>query len=113
MLWFFWNGACRGVKMIRQLIAIALLISMPLSALPGNIRYELRVDGLACPFCAYGIEKQLQKLDGVARVDTDIEEGRVIIRMEDGKSLDRAEVEQAVKKAGFSLRSFEQPEGMP
>ena len=29
------------------------------AAFADGTRYELRVDGLACPFCAYGIEKKL------------------------------------------------------
>lgn len=72
--------------------------------------YHLGVDGLACPFCAYGIEKQVQKLDGVAQVDTSVKQGRVIVTMKDGKTLDEAQAKQAVEKAGFSLRSFEQAE---
>jgi mercuric ion binding protein len=69
--------------------------------------YHAGVDGLACPFCAYGIEKQLQALPGVKTVETDIEQGTVAITMENGKTLDRPEVEAAVDKAGFSLRGFE------
>ena len=34
--------------------------------------YKLRVDGLACPFCSYGIEKQLGKLPGVTSLKTNI-----------------------------------------
>lgn len=69
--------------------------------------YTVGVDGLACPFCTYGIEKQLHKLDGVEQVDTDIEQGRVVIKMSEGKTLDESRAERVVKKAGFSLRSFE------
>lgn len=76
-----------------------------------GLTYQVGVDGLACPFCAYGIEKQLQKLDGVKQVAVDIEKGQVLVTMADGKALDRSQVEQAVKKAGFSLRSFEPSEG--
>jgi hypothetical protein len=32
--------------------------------------YRLEVAGLACPFCAYGIEKQLYRLEGIAQVET-------------------------------------------
>ena len=39
--------------------------------------YTLQADGLACPFCAYGVEKQLSRIDGVDTVSTDIESGTV------------------------------------
>lgn len=83
-----------------------LLLCAPASA--AGDEYHLGIDGLACPFCTYGIEKQLQKLDGVADLDTDLAQGLVKIRMNEGKTLTEAEAEKAVKKAGFKLRSFNQ-----
>ncbi len=71
-----------------------------------EVVYAVGVDGLACPFCSYGIEKQLQKLDGVESVETDIKLGQVIIRMLDGMTLEREQVEKAIESAGFGLRSF-------
>ena len=36
--------------------------------------YEIRVAGLACPFCAYGIEKHLRKIEGVEQIEVDVGE---------------------------------------
>jgi copper chaperone CopZ len=69
--------------------------------------YRLQVDGLACPFCAYGIEKKLTALDHVDKVETHIREGAVIVTMEDGASLDEATAKQAIEAAGFTLNGFE------
>ena len=68
----------------------------------------VQVNGIVCSFCAYGIEKQLQKLDGVKHVETNIKLGQVKVQMLNGKTLERIQVEEAIEKAGFSLRSFEQ-----
>ena len=76
-------------------------------ALAAPQAFKLRVDGLACPFCAYGIEKQLSSVDGVQSVDVDIKAGEVIVTMADGVTLDETEARRAVKDAGFDLRSFE------
>ena len=73
--------------------------------------YQLGVDGVACPFCVYGIEKQLSKLEGIERIETDIQKGLVILIMEDDSTLSEAAISDAVTKAGFSLRSFTQSEG--
>lgn len=70
--------------------------------------YQLSVDGLSCPFCAYGVEKKLGALAGVEGLETRIEDGTVIVTMQDGATLDEASARQAVKAAGFSLRKFEQ-----
>ena len=52
-------------------MAAGMLVALFLAttALAGQPRYNLSVDGLACPFCAYGIEKELAGLDGVAQED--------------------------------------------
>ncbi len=69
--------------------------------------YRLHVDGLACPFCAYGVEKKVGGLDGVERVDIDIDEGLVAVTMAEGSTLDEATAKRAVDEAGFTLRAFE------
>ena len=99
--------------MIRILRCLAFGLSLVMlagAALAEPPAYKLRVDGLACPFCAYGIEKQLSKLDGVARIDVDIGKGAVIVRLNEGATLDEASAKAAVKRAGFTLRAFEQVE---
>jgi mercuric ion binding protein len=69
--------------------------------------YKLRVDGLACPFCAYGVEKKLNAIKGVEGIGVDIASGTVNVTMAEGASLDEAAANQAVKDAGFTLRKFE------
>jgi len=68
--------------------------------------YQLHVDGLACPFCAYGIEKSLSKQAGVKAVETDIRAGLVRVVMDEDAGLSEAQARAAVEAAGFSLRSF-------
>ena len=69
--------------------------------------YEIGVDGLSCPFCAYGIEKQLGRIDGVATLETDIASGTVVVTMTDGAILEESRAREAVEAAGFTLRGFE------
>lgn len=89
---------------------MALALSMVLlsaSALAAEQAYRLHVDGLACPFCAYGIEKKLAAIKGVQGVRVDIAGGTVNVTMTGGASLDEATAKQAVRDAGFTLRKFE------
>ncbi len=75
--------------------------------------YRLHVDGLACPFCAYGIEKQLGRIDGVETIDIDIGAGAITLTVTDGKTLDESTARRAVEAAGFSLRDFERTQQAP
>lgn len=91
----------------RHTILVALIIllaPLALHAVP-NL-YQLTVDGLACPFCAYGIEKKLSTVEGVERIDIDLKKGAVIVTMSEGIVLTEAQAAEAVRDAGFTLRAF-------
>ena len=95
-------------KALRNLVlpAFAAIVLNSAAALAAGSVYILQADGLACPFCAYGIEKQLGRIDGVSTATTDIASGTVIVVMEEGTALDRADANKAVEAAGFSLSGF-------
>ncbi len=86
-------------------VALMLFTAMAASAEPQT--YKLQVDGLACPFCAFGVEKQLREIEGVEEFDTDLGTGVVLLTMKDGVLLDETAAEQAVERAGFTLHGFE------
>lgn len=92
------------IQRMAAAFSLALMATGVLAAPPS---YQLHVDGLSCPFCAYGIEKKLGALAGVQSVETHIKDGAVIVIMKDGATLDEAAAKRAVKEAGFSLRKFE------
>ncbi len=90
----------------RTWLILGLMLLTATTAFAGSEQYQLRVDGLACPFCAYGIEKKLSAIEGVENLDIDIETGAVMVTMADGATLDETAARRAVKAAGFSLRGF-------
>ncbi len=101
---------------IRLRMAIALALSLLLFAALAQAAqpiYELRVHGLACPFCAYGVEKKLGAIEGVQRIRVDIATGTVTVTMAEGAVLEETDARHAVTKAGFSLRGFRQVQPAP
>jgi len=93
---------------MRILLKLAALVLLSQSfAIQADNNYQIGVDGLSCPFCAYGIEKQLSKIEGVEAVKVDIGKGFVQVTTQEKIPLDQKTAESAVDKAGFSLRSFE------
>jgi mercuric ion binding protein len=91
----------------QRTVLVLGLVLMSASAFAAQQAYKLHVDGLACPFCAYGIEKKLNAIKGVQGVGVNIVSGTVNVTMAEGASLDEATAKQAVKDAGFTLRKFE------
>lgn len=89
---------------IHHLISGLLLLIFTHSALAETIVYSIRVDGLACPYCAYGIEKKFNELEGIEFIDMDLEKGIVTVDADDVK-LNDAQLRQLFQDAGFTYRS--------
>ncbi len=65
-------------------------------------RFEVQVDGLGCPFCAYGLEKKFKELKGIKNVAIDIETGDFTFTYPSEKALSLPDVAAQVKKAGYT-----------
>lgn len=93
------------------LMAVAVTAAQAFSS--QHKKVTLRVDGLACPFCAYGLEKKLKRLDGVEKLDIKINEGLVVLYFKKDATIDRALLEKKVKEAGFTPREITIDEPAP
>lgn len=94
--------------MRKVITALFLVLVVSAAALAAGPQYALQVDGLACPFCAYGIEKRLTAVDGVESVEIDIGRGRAVVTMAEGAQLSEEQARQAVSEAGFKLAGYKQ-----
>jgi copper chaperone CopZ len=65
-------------------------------------QFEIQVDGLGCPFCAYGLEKKFKEFKGIKKVAIDIETGDFSFQYPAVKNLSMQAVEEQVKKAGYT-----------
>ncbi len=66
----------------------------------------IEVDGLACPFCTFGIEKKLKKIEGVDELVVYLEEGKVEMSLKEGATVSEEQIEKAIAEAGFEARSI-------
>lgn len=67
----------------------------------------VQVDGLSCPFCGFGLEKKLKRIEGVREVTLFIDKGVAELKVVEGKTVTEAQVRKAVEKAGFTARAIE------
>jgi copper chaperone CopZ len=91
---------------MKRLLCFSLLCVAFSSALAEETSYELRVDGLACPYCAYGIEKKLKALDGLNHesLKVKLNEGLILFQMNDTSAVSKSELKQLINDSGFTLR---------
>ncbi len=76
-------------------------------SLLSGVTVQLRVDGMVCPFCAYGLEKRLRDLPAIDSVLVRVSDGVVQIREKDGQRLTEEELRREVERAGFTLREVQ------
>ncbi len=84
------------------LILIIALLPPSAAFAGGAVKVRAKVKGLSCPFCAYGIEKKINKIEGVKEVRVDIKKGSVIIIYKDSKFFTRESLNKALRDAGFT-----------
>lgn len=92
------------MKKLMITIAMSLLMMQPVQA--AGTQYEMRVDGLACPFCAYGIEKKLKAIKGTSNIRVDLDNGLVKVDLVEGKDLEEGDMKKLFNDAGFTYRSM-------
>jgi len=93
---------------MRHVIKIfIILFSIGVStSLAQSNEIKIRVDGLSCPFCAYGLEKKLNDLDGVESINIDFEEGLVVLQVTDPGNISEEEIRTKIEEAGFTPKEI-------
>ncbi len=67
---------------------------------------QLKVKGLACPFCAYGLEQKLKKLSGAQAVEVFLDEDRAQVQFDGPQSPAVDALPRLVHDAGFKLEEM-------
>lgn len=75
-------------------------------SLPGRLKpvrgdVLVHIAGMACPFCAYGVEKHLKALSGVKSARVNLGEGSAVLELIPGRKVADEDIRQAIQKAGF------------
>ncbi len=92
------------LMMLISLSALAVKAQDTENKLNGTLKIE--IDGLSCPFCAYGLEKNLSKVEGVQTIKIDVENAFVLLTIFEGMGVNEATIRKNIKDAGFTPRSI-------
>ncbi|MGO4920132.1 heavy-metal-associated domain-containing protein [Maribacter sp. IgM3_T14_3] len=88
-------------KIIATLI-IGIMTMFSANAQKEMDKFMVQVDGLGCPFCAYGLEKKFKEFKGIKNVKIDIETGDFSFSYPVEKALSLIDVEKQVENAGYT-----------
>ncbi len=65
-------------------------------------QFEIQVDGLGCPFCAYGLEKKFKEFKGLKNVKIEMETGLFSFTFPAEERLTIERITTQVEKAGYT-----------
>ncbi len=72
---------------------------------------QVTILGMSCPFCAYGVEQKLKRLDGVEDLEVVLSTGLATLTLEEEADLSNELLLETVKVSGFEaakiVRNFE------
>jgi mercuric ion binding protein len=90
---------------------IVAVIAFSGVALADDTQYDIRVDGITCPFCVATSERALKKIDGVQAVGSNLETGTIFVCTDSKVAFTDAQLKQLFLDKGFTYRSFETKSG--
>ena len=75
--------------MLKLKLLFTLIVALglvPVSSMAGEVsQIVISVEGLACPFCVYGLEKKLKNVDEVQGVTIDLKTGAAVLALKNGQ----------------------------
>ncbi len=105
----FQNQKNKTMKYI--IIVLLAALSLGVNNHPANAQsmdrdfFTVQVDGLGCPFCAYGLEKKFKELKGIKETNIEMETGIFTFTYPSEKALDMEAVSNQVDEAGYTAVS--------
>ena len=93
------------MKKIVLIMIIAVLGTFSSNAQIQKVDQE--VFGMDCAPCAYGLERGLKKMDGLQNVRVSLNDGKAYLELSENNSLSLRQIQEEVKKNGFSAKNAE------
>ncbi len=97
--------------MKRMIVFFVALVVTATAVLADELQYDIRVDGITCPFCVATSERALMKIDGVHAVGSNLETGTIFVCADSHVTLTDAQLKQLFRDKGFTYRSFTKASG--
>lgn len=97
----------RYVRDALLVLALSLPLALPIKAtamIPATDTTYVMIEvmGLSCPFCAYGLEKKLKEINGVADIEINVKEAFATFQVTGDPKPTEKQLRQVVKDAGFT-----------
>jgi len=98
------------VMMALALLAVAAKPVWSAESAQGAV-IVVQVNGMSCPFCTYGLRKELLTVPGVKSVLVSLRKSHATVTLDPGTTVTDAQIRHAIHEAGFSPAKITGPAG--
>ena len=91
---------------MKKFALIALFAFSGQNAFAADVQYDLRIDGITCPFCVATSEKALKKIEGVNFVSADLKAGVISVCADESVIFTDDQLRALFLDKGFTYRSM-------
>lgn len=96
-----------GLSILIMLISMVSISNLASAQEASTLSYvKVEVDGLSCPFCAYGLEKKMKKIKGAKDIFISVDDAYTTFNVPKENPLSEDELKKVVKDAGFTARKI-------
>jgi len=92
---------------MKSTILFVVAYALTGTALADDVQYDIRVDGITCPFCVATSERALKKIEGVHAVGSNLETGTIFVCADSQVTFTDGQLKRLFLDKGFTYRSFE------
>ena len=96
---------------MKSLIPLLVAGSLSGTVLADDVQYDIRVDGITCPFCVATSERALKKIAGVHAVGSNLETGVIFVCADAQVTLTDTQLKKLFLDKGFTYRSMQKAPG--
>ncbi len=87
--------------------AMVLMLALSVTAVGGDKKLNIKVDGMTCNGCVNKVKTTLEKVDGVKSADVSLESNSAVVLYDDSKT-EEGKLKEAVNSTGFKAVDAEQ-----
>ncbi len=88
---------------MKKIILFSLFCFIALLSFSQGDQFTVKVSGLGCPYCAYGLEKKFSSVPGIQDIRINMENGVMTYQVPAANAMQQADVLALVKKAGYTV----------
>jgi len=96
-----------GIAILILFFAQATFVNAQSQTDEEKVYIKIEIDGMACAYCAFGMEKELKEVSGVDKVAIELKEGLAFISTPKSQKPEKENLSLIIQNAGFTPGNIE------